>query len=171
MRLDKKTLLFLYHSEVDDAILVLENVLDSRVSSRSEKEVISTHLKAKETTIQSVKEIISSCIFDSPESIEQTNLHIKSLLTKQKINRLGTTSDKPVVETPISEVAAKKSTIFEDIESNPFLTLMEKECLLSVYDPAYKTCAIGDLPDKAKRNYFRLASAKFKILKTLEMAD
>lgn len=168
MKLGKESLLFLYNSEADDAILTLEGVIEREVSSRSEKEIISVNLKAKEAIFKGVKDIISTYGLDSEAAIAQINVEIKQLLSKKKVSHTGMTSDKPIPEKPRSEVITKKSSIFEEVESNLYLSLIEKECLLSVYDPAYKTYAIADLPDKAKRNYFRLAKAKHRMSITLQ---
>lgn len=173
MELNKEILKFIYESKTEDAILLLESCLDYTVSSRSEQEIISVNLKDKGNTIKAVKEIIASQGLESKDSINKINLDIKNLLSKKKVSHVGNTSDKPVPE-PVnpntntkSIETVKKLNPFDDIENNPYLIRIEKECLLSVFDAAYKTTTIGDLPDKAKRHYFRLASAKLRILKTL----
>ena len=179
MELTKEVLKFIYQSETEDAVLVLENCLDFTLSSRSEQGIISVNLKAKETTIKAVKDIIAAHGLEgleAKETIKKINREIKSLIFSKKVIHSGNTSDKPISEPPPLSTPTgggdtpKKTNPFEHIESNPYLSLTEKECLLCVFDPAYKTTTIADLPDKARRHYFRLAGAKLRMLKMLDVA-
>ena len=103
MELTKEVLKFIYQSETEDAVLVLENCLDFTLSSRSEQGIISVNLKAKETTIKAVKDIIAAHGLEgleAKETIKKINREIKSLIFSKKVIHSGNTSDKPISEPP-----------------------------------------------------------------------
>ena len=179
MELTKEVLKFIYQSETEDALLLLEGYLDFTLSSRSV--IISVYLKAKEATIKAVKDIIAAHGLeglDAKETIKKINKEIKSLIFSKKVIHSGNTTEPlPPNPPPSGDTSeppppppADEPNPFEHIENNPHLSLTEKECLLSVFDPAYKTTTIADLPDKARRHYFRLAGAKLRMLKMLDVA-
>jgi len=56
------------------------------------------------------------------------------------------------------------------IEQTKWLKQIEIESLMSAEDPAYSTPNLLEITDRAKWNYFHLASAKLRILKVLEVS-
>jgi phosphomevalonate kinase len=158
---------------IDDelALLILEQSFDMAMGSTH------TNSELSKSVLVKVREVIEKHKLDSEEGIKTINAEIYTILniTNRKAAVRNATQRAPKDSFVGASSSVRKPRVdakgyLERIEQNPHLSSIEKEALLRLQDEAFKadkSHLFEGIAQKAERHYFKVASAKLKILQIL----
>lgn len=164
--INKQVIQEIYVQKDEDALLLLESIASSLDSDRSD---LSTYNLNRTNLLMSVRELISITGIDDISSIKKGIISLLRKKTSSREIKEEKYIDRVAAPKIQDKIVAHEETV-NGIEQTNWLNQIEIEALMRAEDPAYFTPNLLEITDRAKWNYFYLASAKLRILKVLEVS-
>lgn len=176
MKFTSEIIQFILTLSEDDVMLLLGSILDDSLR-KDEKEIVSISFsgKNKNAIINKIKVSIEQHGYDTEKGVKAIEKDVYKILSS------AGTIETPSLETEVDKIGnnfdfnederiKKRREAVEDvkkIEEGTFLNNLELEALFRLEDPANPTPLLSGMTERAKWNFFILASTKQRILKNL----